>query len=88
MHLQVLTPDKKIFDGESNGVQLPGINGSFEILSNHASIISALTYGKIRIKKTDGSDEFILIKEGIVDCLNNKVIVLVETVQSEEKKEE
>ncbi|TVR79423.1 MAG: ATP synthase F1 subunit epsilon [Chitinophagaceae bacterium] len=86
MKLQVLTPDKVIFEGESKGVQLPGINGSFEILENHAPIISALAHGKVRITKADGSVENLLIKGGIVDCLKNKVIVLIEGIQ--EKKDE
>ena len=54
MHLEILTPDKKIFAGEADAVRVPGSKekGSFEILNNHAPIISSLTSGIIRIKKT------------------------------------
>jgi len=50
MNLEITTPDKTIFEGEVSLVQLPGIDGSFELLNNHAPMISALKKGKIKIK--------------------------------------
>ena len=46
MNLEIITPDKTIYKGEADLVQLPGIDGSFEILNNHAPLISALVKGK------------------------------------------
>jgi F-type H+-transporting ATPase subunit epsilon len=95
MQLEVITPDSKIFNGEVSAVQLPGIDGSFQLLNNHAPIISALKEGKIKVdlienfesdEKTHATIETstntklinISIKGGVVEMLNNKIIVLAE----------
>ena len=53
MQVEIITPDTEIFKGEATLIQLPGIDGSFEILNNHAPLISALRKGKIKLKKRD-----------------------------------
>ncbi len=78
MHLDIVSPDKSIFSGEVNSVQLPGTAGSFGILNNHAPLISTLKDGKIKTKDTSGKEEFFEIKGGVVEVLNNRVIVLAE----------
>lgn len=77
MQVEIITPDKEIFKGEATLVQLPGIDGSFEILNNHAPLISALKEGKIKVKR-QGSEEFYEIKGGVIEVLNNKVLILAE----------
>ena len=77
MNLTIITPDKQIFDGETDLVQLPGIDGLFEILNNHAPMIAALGKGKVKIGNNN-SFQFIEIKGGIVEVLNNKIIVLAD----------
>jgi len=77
MNLEIITPDTLIFKGEVELVQLPGIDGSFEILNNHAPLISALKQGKIKIKK-GGKDEFFEINGGVIEVLENKVLILAE----------
>ncbi len=85
MYLEILTPEKDVFKGEVDGVQFPGSAdlGSFEVLNNHAPLVSALVPGILKITHSDG-DLFIQIKGGFVEVLNNKVAVLVEG--AEEKK--
>jgi len=79
MQVEIITPDKEIFKGEATLVQLPGIDGSFEILNNHAPLISALKEGKIKIKKSrESKEEFFEIKGGVIEVLNNKILVLAE----------
>ncbi len=79
MQVEIITPDKEIFKGEAILVQLPGIDGSFEILNNHAPLISALKEGKIKVKKTrESGDEFYDIKGGVIEVLSNKVLILAE----------
>ena len=75
MHLEIITPDKILYSGEVNAVQLPGSKGSFEVLKNHAALISSLEKGKVRVKDAEGT-HFIDISGGIVEVLNNEVIVL------------
>jgi len=78
MTLNVITPESTLFEGEAIGVQLPGIEGSFEILNNHAPILSALGQGIVRINKTDGEMK-INITRGFVECVNNEVNVMIES---------
>ena len=78
MTLEILTPEKKVFSGEVYGVQLPGIDGSFEVLDKHAPLVSALKSGKLKILKDKSNAETFAIQSGFVEVLNNKATVLVE----------
>lgn len=75
MTVEIITPDKKLFDGPAISVHLPGEGGSFEILNNHAPIISSLKKGKIKIV-TNTNTELFEIESGVVEMSNNKVIIL------------
>jgi F-type H+-transporting ATPase subunit epsilon len=76
MYLEILTPEKKLFQGEVNSVKLPGVSGAFELLENHAPIISALGEGVIELKQGNNITR-VTIEDGFIECLNNKVVVLV-----------
>ncbi len=76
MNVEILTPDKALFNGEADMVTLPGINGSFQILKNHAPLIANLTKGTIRIHSGSNNQSFD-VSGGLVEVLKNKVIVLV-----------
>ena len=78
MTLEILTPDKKIFSGSVYGVQLPGIDGLFEVLEKHAPLVSALSKGNLKILKDKSTFENYTIQSGFVEVLNNKATVLVE----------
>jgi F-type H+-transporting ATPase subunit epsilon len=76
--LEIVSPDKAIFAGKVKSVQVPGSQGGFQVLVNHAPIISTLDKGKIRIAEEDGKlTEFSAIG-GVIEVLNNHVIILVE----------
>lgn len=77
LHLEITTPDKTIFKGSVDLVQLPGIDGSFELLEHHAPLISVLKQGKIKIKNNK-EEKFFEIKGGVVEVLEDKVIILAE----------
>jgi len=79
VYLEIVTPDKKIFAGEVSLIRLPGSNGSFEILENHAALISTLEEGPVRIIDKEGKEHNISIKNGVVECLDNNIVVLVES---------
>ena len=78
MKLEIVTPEKTIFNGEVSLVQLPGIDGSFEILDRHAPLISVLKKGKIKVEDMQKQVQFFDIKGGVVEVLNNKVLILAE----------
>lgn len=78
MVLEIITPDKTLFQGEAKLVQLPGTDGSFEILNNHAPIISTLRSGSVKVITAEGNTERIEIRSGVVEMNNNKAIILAE----------
>ena len=78
MLLEILTPTGKSYSGEAVGVQLPGLTGSFEVLNNHAPLVSALKAGKLKILLDKNQQSYFEIESGFVEVLNNKVTVLVE----------
>ena len=78
MLLEIITPETKVFEGEVKSVQLPGINGKFEILNNHAPIISTLNTGQIRIVNSNDQRELFNINGGVIEMQNNNIIVLAD----------
>ena len=79
MYLEIITPDKKVFEGEVKSVQVPGAKGQFQMLDNHAAIISTLVSGQVKVKSATG-EEIFHVKGGVVEMLDNKVIILAEGV--------
>lgn len=75
MHLDIITADKTLFSGEVEMVTLPGSKGKFQVLKGHAALISNLDKGIIEVKQAEGKQSF-EVKGGVVEVLNNKVIVL------------
>jgi F-type H+-transporting ATPase subunit epsilon len=78
MNVSLVSPEKELFNGEITLISLPGVDGSFELMNNHAPIISALGEGTIKIIETSGTEHFFEIKSGVIECSKNKVIVLAE----------
>jgi F-type H+-transporting ATPase subunit epsilon len=76
MILEIITPEKEIFNGEVTSVKLPGESGEFEILNNHASITSTLTRGNIRVITIEDKTENFTINGGVIEKKQNKIIVL------------
>ncbi len=81
MHITVLTPDAEIFDGDITSVKVPGVGGQFEILQNHAPIVSALGEGPVRLLLTSGGQKTFSIEKGFIEVLNNNVSLLVQGFQ-------
>ncbi len=79
MHLEIITPDKKVFEGEVKLVQVPGSKGKFEILKNHAPIISTLEKGTIKVQDMSGKELFFEIDGGVIENKSNNIIVLIES---------
>jgi len=82
MLLEIIAPDKKLYSGEVDLVQVPGSKGSFEILRNHAPIISTLEQGRIKIVDVKGGTTFFEVDDGVIEAKNNKIIVLAETAKT------
>lgn len=78
MLLEIVTPEKKLFTGKVEMVILPGTTGSFEILMNHAPMISTLRDGRIKVKDVEGVLTYFEIRGGVAEVVNNTVVVLVD----------
>lgn len=79
MKLEIITPEKRLYEGKVKLVQVPGAKGSFEVLKNHAPIISTLTRGKIKVIAEDDRKEFIEINSGIIEVKANVITILAVT---------
>lgn len=75
MHIEIITPDKTLFNGEADSITLPGTDGTFQLLNNHAPIISSLVKGTVVVKHQNNIEQ-IEISGGVVEVQKNKVIVL------------
>jgi F-type H+-transporting ATPase subunit epsilon len=78
MKIEIITPDTTIYEGEISLAQLPGLDGSFEVLNNHAPMIAALKKGKVKVIDAKKSTLFFEINGGVVEVLKNKLLVLAE----------
>lgn len=78
MLVEIITPDKTVFSGELELLQLPGIDGSFEILNRHAPMVSILKKGEIKMVNHKKQEEIMKINGGVVEVSENKVKILAE----------
>jgi len=83
MFIEIVTPDKKIFEGEATSAIFPGTDGSFQILNNHVALVSTLGKGSIvfvKILNNKSEEVQMEVDGGVVEVLNNKVTVLAEKI--------
>ena len=83
MYLEIVTPTQKVFEGETTIVTFPGTDGSFQVLNDHAPMVSTLAAGKVVYKDKEGAHT-IGITGGIVEVLNNKVSLLADGLTEQE----
>jgi F-type H+-transporting ATPase subunit epsilon len=77
MHLEIITPETKIFDGAVEAVQLPGLDGSFQVLNGHAPIISALKEGVVKVDLSMSFERFDKTSDLIQDDKSNSKVIRV-----------
>ena len=78
MKVKIVKPDTALFEGDAKLVQLPGTNGLFAIMENHAPIISSLAAGRVRIVLSDDKEQTFDINAGVVKGQQNEVLILVQ----------
>jgi F-type H+-transporting ATPase subunit epsilon len=81
MYLEILTPEKKIFEGNVTIATFPGADGSFQVMDHHAPLISLLKEGLVEYKSKDANDS-LRITGGVVEVLNNKAVLLADGIAS------
>ena len=78
MEIEIITPEKELFKGEVSSAKLPGTDGRFEILKNHAPIVSTLSKGEIQVTLNNKDSKKFEINGGVIEMQNNKIIVLAD----------
>jgi F-type H+-transporting ATPase subunit epsilon len=79
MQLDIITPDRPVFSGEASSVTFPGSEGQFQVLNNHAPLVSTLARGAVTIVTAAGQ-QTLTVDGGVVEILRNRVLVLAEVV--------
>jgi F-type H+-transporting ATPase subunit epsilon len=80
MKIEIITPDKRIFEGEIKSVRVPGKKGSFQVLKDHAPIVSTLDNGMVRIVDEEDKEILYEISGGVIEVKANKIILLADSV--------
>ena len=79
MKIEIITPEKTIFTGDVKSMRVPGEKGSFQVLKDHAPIISTLDKGLVVVIDMAGAELTFEIESGVVEVRKNKIILLVES---------
>ena len=80
-NLQIVTPEREVFSGPVEMVSLPGLDGSFGVLRNHAPLIAALDSGLVSIFDPDGAESRMAIGGGFFQVANNQAMILADSAE-------
>ena len=78
MKLEIITPSSTLFSGDVTLVQLPGIDGLFEILKARAPLVSAWKEGRVKVEDAQGQTQYFDIRGGVVEVSHDKILLLAE----------
>jgi F-type H+-transporting ATPase subunit epsilon len=81
MKIEIITPDQKVFEGDIKSVRVPGQKGSFQVLKDHAPIVSTLDNGPVIIVDPSGVETRYEINGGVIEVKMNRIILLAESVR-------
>ncbi len=81
MKIEIITPDKKVYEGDIKSIRVPGSKGSFQVLKDHAPIISTLENGTVIMVDQDDNEKRYEIDGGVIEVKMNKIILLAESVK-------
>jgi F-type H+-transporting ATPase subunit epsilon len=81
MRIEIITPEKKVFEGDIKSVRVPGKKGSFQVLKDHAPIISTLEKGLVIMVDLNDNEKIFEIEGGVIEVKTNKIILLADSVK-------
>ncbi|MDQ7041704.1 MAG: F0F1 ATP synthase subunit epsilon [Rhodothermus sp.] len=81
LFVEIVAPDRRVFRGEALSVRAPGVEGSFEVLYNHAPMVAAITVGPLFVTTPAGERITFATSGGFVEVLGNTVTILAETAE-------
>ena len=79
-HLSILTPEKSVFSGDVEYLQVPGSEGYLGVLAHHAALVTALAAGDLTVRRANGSEEKVAVSGGFFEVSNNRATVLADSV--------
>jgi F-type H+-transporting ATPase subunit epsilon len=82
LYIEIITPAKITYKGNIESVTVPGVKGSFQVLKNHAPLISVLDIGLVKIKENENSTKYFATSGGTVEVLNNYILVLADSLEA------
>ena len=81
MKIEIITPDRKVYSGDIKSIRVPGKKGSFQILKDHAPIVSTLENGPVIMVDQAGNETIYVISGGVIEAKMNTIILLAESVK-------
>lgn len=81
MKIEIITPEKTVYQGDIRSMKVPGKKGAFQVLKDHAAIISTLIEGKVTVTDMDGRESVFEIKGGVVEVRQNTITLLAESAE-------
>ena len=85
INVEIITPSKSAYKGEVKSITLPGTSGNFQVLYNHAPLLSSLEVGRIKIEDVKGNKIEFTTGGGTVEVRNNNVLVLADSIESKDE---
>lgn len=80
-HLDIVTPTRTVYSSEVQSFTAPGVVGSFQVLFNHAPLLSTIGVGEVKVIEADGTKQYFATSGGFVEVKSNKVILLAESAE-------
>ena len=80
-HLEIVTPQRILFDADVLSFSAPGSMGGFQVLANHAPLLSSITVGEVKLGGVDGKETRYSTSGGFVEVLENRVVLVAETAE-------
>jgi F-type H+-transporting ATPase subunit epsilon len=79
--LEIVTPKRVVFSGEVTSFSAPGVVGGFQVLKNHAPLLSSIEVGEVKLVDVAGTESHFATSGGVVEVHDNKVMMLAETAE-------
>jgi F-type H+-transporting ATPase subunit epsilon len=88
LHLEIITPDRTVFEGDCDSVSLPTPQGEITILSHHIPIVSIVSAGTVIVRRSGAEDAVMSISRGVVEVDGSSLRILADTAERAEELEE
>lgn len=85
LNLEIITPSKQAFSGKVKSITVPGTAGSFQVLFNHAPLLSTFEIGKVKIEDAEGKEVEFATSGGTVEVTENKILLLADSLESKDE---